>query len=353
MFPYWLLFGVFAAGTIQTQRFGVHRQLFVAAGFLILLMISFRYEVGGDWGNYLGIFDSIRYMELGEVLLLSDPAYGLLNWIAVQIGVDIWFVNLVCGSIFTWGLIRFAQQQANPWLTTLVAIPYLVIVVAMGYTRQAVALGFILAALARFDRFSPVRFGIYVLVAAAFHKSAVLVVPLVAMALVRRRIIGTAVLGLTAVLMYYLFVDASVDRMMTNYVDAEYNSEGAAIRVAMNIPPAILFFLFRKRFELTNEQQKLWRNFAIGAFLAVTLLYLSTSTAAVDRIALYLIPLQLFIFGRLPYALGSRGGTSGVALIAVLAYSAAVQFVWLNYADHAYAWVPYQLYPVDSEPGLS
>jgi hypothetical protein len=29
----------------------------------------------------------------------------------------------------------------------------------------------------------------------------------------------------------------------------------------------------------------------------------------------------------------------------VLAYSFAVQFVWLNFADHARSWVPYRIFP--------
>jgi len=31
---------------------------------------------------------------------------------------------------------------------------------------------------------------------------------------------------------------------------------------------------------------------------------------------------------------------------AVVLYSAAVQFIWLNFAVTAFAWLPYQLYPV-------
>jgi hypothetical protein len=53
------------------------------------------------------------------------------------------------------------------------------------------------------------------------------------------------------------------------------------------------------------------------------------------------MPLQLAVLARV--ALLGRSRLPGTA--AVLAYSFAVQFVWLNFADNARYWVPYQIYP--------
>jgi|GEM_PF-5594608 len=65
------------------------------------------------------------------------------------------------------------------------------------------------------------------------------------------------------------------------------------------------------------------------------------SSTVVDRLALYILPLQLGILSRLP------GTVIGPALGwgVVVVYSFLVQFVWLNYAAHANYWVPYQFYP--------
>lgn len=71
----------------------------------------------------------------------------------------------------------------------------------------------------------------------------------------------------------------------------------------------------------------------------------SPSSTAVDRIALYWIPLQLFVLSRLPNALGRYAGKNLLWVFAVIAYSAAVHFIWLLYADTAFAWLPYQFYP--------
>jgi hypothetical protein len=357
LLPYWLLFSIFAAGSLNFQRRhpmgATTTPILVAGGVFIALMVGLRFEVGGDWMTYEDILLVTSYSSFWTIIRESDPGYGLLNWVASQLGWQIWFVNLVCSAIFSWGLIKFARQQPNPWLAVLIAVPYLVIVVAMGYTRQGVAIGFILAGLAGIERSSLVRFAGYVVLAALFHKSAVVVLPLVALAATQRRIIIVPALLGTALLLYYLFLDAAVDKLMTNYVEAEYQSEGAAVRVAMNVPPALIFLLFRKRFQLSEQSYKIWRNFALASLFALALLGLTTATTAVDRIALYLIPLQMFVLSRMPVVFGTRGGVNGMVVGFVIMYSATIQLVWLNYATHAAAWIPYQVFPLDREAKIT
>jgi hypothetical protein len=82
-----------------------------------------------------------------------------------------------------------------------------------------------------------------------------------------------------------------------------------------------------------------------GGLLFVPLLIVFPSSTAVDRVALYWIPLQLFVLPRLPSALGNVEGKNILLVGSVLAYSALVLFVWLNYADTSSSWIPYKFYP--------
>ena len=77
---------------------------------------------------------------------------------------------------------------------------------------------------------------------------------------------------------------------------------------------------------------------AIASIGALILLLTLSSSTAVDRLALYLIPLQLAVGAAVPGALVRQG--LGVGM--VIAYAFAVQFTWLNYATHARYWVPYR-----------
>lgn len=349
MFPYWIIFSLCAAGAVQyrgdARRPAQGGPVLVAVGLLILLMIGLRYEVGGDWANYLGIFDEYRYANLGEAIAMGDPGYSALNWLAMQLGAQMWFVNLVCAAIFTWGLVRFIRQQPNPWLALCVAVPYLVIVVAMGYTRQAVAIGFMLAGMSEFRKHpSMIRFGVYIIAGALFHKTAVIILPIVAFAATQNRWAMIGIGGALGLVLYYLLLNAGIDTLMTNYVEAEYDAQGAAIRVSMNVLPAILYLIFQKRFGMDEFDRKLWRNFALAALAALVLLMVMNSSVVVDRLALYLIPLQLVVFSRLPFAFRKGPDANGLLTLGVIAYSAAVQFVWLTAATHADYWLPYKIW---------
>ena len=347
MLVYWLLFGYFAVGATVSRpraRVGEIRLLLALGALLIAGLIGLRYEVGADWHAYELMFTYSGYAELSRTLEAGDPGYQFLNWSVQQIGGEFWLVNLIAGLIFSWGLLRFAAVQPDPWLAVLVAVPYLVVVVAMGYSRQALAIGILMAGIASVARGGSIlRFGVYVAFAALFHRTAVVVFPLVALAGARSGFLNMLVVLAGGIFLYDLFLQDSMDQFVQNYIVVRYSSEGAAIRVVMNLVPAVLFFLFRRRLEFPPQQHLIWRNFSLAAFGLLILLLILPSSTAVDRVSLYIMPLQLAVLARVPGSLMSIG--AGRA--AIIAYSFAVLFVWLNFATHAEYWVPYKLYQVE------
>jgi hypothetical protein len=350
--PYWLLFATFAAAAAGTRKrvdFRTWNPILILAGLVAVLMIGLRRQVGADWANYERIFYATGVVDLGEALAMVDPAYAFLNWIAYTNGIDIWLVNFVCAAIFVFGLVRFANRQPNPWLCIAVAVPYLIIVVGMGYTRQAVALGFILWGLTDFERQRLARFVILMFCAAAFHKTAIAILPIVALSTLRNRFIVLATLASVGFLLFSFFFERAMNIISAAYLEQDYDASGALIRVLMNAIPAVIFLLFRSRFELSATETRLWRNFSIASIIAVPMLFITTSSVIIDRLAIYLIPLQLVVLGRLPWAFRDRGRPNWQLALAVILYSATVQFVWLNYADHAKYWLPYNFWPL-SEP---
>jgi hypothetical protein len=108
----------------------------------------------------------------------------------------------------------------------------------------------------------------------------------------------------------------------------------------------LLYLLLRKRFGLAPALEKLWRNFAFAALATQAALFAVSSTTAIDRLALYLIPLQMFVLARLPDVLATRAGRNSQIILIVILYSAIIQFVWLTYATNAFYWVPYRFYPI-------
>jgi hypothetical protein len=343
---YWALLGFFAAGALLTRPMqpGVQSRhpLLVLGAILTAVLIGVRYKVGADWPTYDFMFHYAARASLGHVLQLGDPAYELVNWTVQQVGGAMWMVNLVCGAIFAWGLVRFCKAQPDPWLAFAIAIPYLVIVVAMGYTRQAVALGVLMAGLAAFERGgSTIRFAVYVAVAALFHKTAVVAYPLVALASPRNRFLNILIAIAASIALYDMFLGDAMDQFIQHYLKTGYSSQGAGIRVAMNLVAALAFWIAGRRMQFSQTEWKIWLNFSLASVGFLVLLFVLPSSTAVDRMSLYVMPLQIAVLSRIPLALNSSFGGRA----AVLTYVALVEFVWLNFAQHAHFWVPYQFYP--------
>ena len=323
------------------------RQSWLALKVVFALAIGLRHEVGGDWVNYkenIEYFASLDLLSALTEIRTSDPAFGLLGWLSPGLGDD-YFVNFVCGTLFTVGLISFCRNQSDPWLACTVAVPYLVTVVAMGYTRQGVAIGLSMLGLVALSRERLFPFLLWVGVAAAFHKSAVILIPLAIFSSSQRRwntILGVIIVGALA---FVLFFQEAVDRLISGYVSDGMESSGALIRVLMNALPAAMFLLLRQRFALNSSDRSFWTWMSIGALLFIPVLIFSPSSTAVDRVALYWIPVQIFVWSRLPQAVSTGPRSEGLIRHLIVLFSLMVLLVWLLFAVHSHAWLPYKFYP--------
>jgi hypothetical protein len=305
-------------------------------------MIGFRYEVGADWETYQYIFNFAGRVGLARAVEIGDPGFQALNWVVHQIGGEVLWVNVVCGLLLVWGLFRLARLQPDPWLAVLIAVPYMLIV-ASGYTRQAAALGIVMAGLSSLGRGgSLVRFVVYIAIAAAFHRTAVAVLPLVIFSRPRNQFLNV-VGGLAAFYaLFDIFLADSMEQFVSAYIEREYSSQGAAVRIAMVMLSAAIYLFRRKDFGFPPHEDRIWYYFSVASFVAAVALIATPSSTAVDRLSLYLMPLQVVVLSRVPFVFGSR--QFGTAIVA--AYCFAVQFVWLNFAVHARYWVPYKFYPL-------
>jgi hypothetical protein len=358
MIFYWLMFAAFALAALTSapaipQPVGQHvpqdqvrapRSFApILAGLFLLIVIGLRYRVGGDWDNYELLLRTAEHQSLSELLhQRNEPAFALLSWAAAQLGVGIWFVNLFCALPFVWGLAQLCREQPNPWLALVIATPFLIIVVGMGFTRQAAALGFFMAGLADYIRTgSLIRLVLFTFAGSLFHRTILVFVPILLVAAGQSKFVSL-LLGIIACAFLYVFVVSNTQQFYDRgYLNGRYEAAGASVRVLMNFLPAMLLLWKGDALYLSARERVVWRTLALLAVAAEAAIFL-VSSVVVDRLAMYLIPLQLFVFGRL-YLLASRDprASGGWQLLVVL-YSAAVLYVWLNYGHFSGGWIPYR-----------
>lgn len=345
MLPYWLLFTLWAAGAVQADRRRLPQWqavFFLVASVFTVLLIGLRFRVGGDWEAYMRMYDDISLLALPDGMRVTDPAYALINWVAARSDLGIGLVNLVCAGVFTGGIATLAWRTPNPALAMLIAVPYLVIVVAMGYTRQAAAIGVVCFAVATGSERRTVRLVVLIGIAALLHKTAILILPIVLRPVIQRNMLFGILGGLVFIVLFGALLRGSSDQLINSYVQGDYNSQGALVRILMNIGPACIYLILHKKMELSKLQHDFWMSCSILALVSVIGLVVASASSGIDRLALYLIPLQLVVYSKLPYVFSKAGKSSPSILLGVIGYSLAVQYVWLSYADNAFAWLPYR-----------
>ncbi|MDC1008377.1 EpsG family protein [Gammaproteobacteria bacterium] len=355
MFFYWLLFfipaffALVSSSRKPSSQAGFHstnlNPLWWAIIFVLTFFIGLRHEVGGDWINYIYMLEKMAIRPTAESFtLMSDPGYNILSYISLKLGWGIYGVNLFCGFIFSIGLSVFCRNLPRPLLALAVSIPYLVIVVAMGYSRQGVALGIAMLGLVALTREKRFKFIMMICIATTLHKSAFLLLPIAVLASTRNRFLIFSSFFILIGLVYSLFLSTAYETLITNYVDSQYASQGAFIRLLMNAFPAAIFLLWRHRFNFNQYEEPLWVIFSYLSLLLLSLFYLTDASTALDRIGLYMLPLQLVVFSSLPEIFKKSGNINQWIVISILSYYSLVLFVWLNFATHAGLWLPYKNY---------
>lgn len=321
--------------------------LFVLFIVCLTVFIGLRDKVGADWVAYLGYIARMDNQDLSEVLQQQDYLYELANWAGANLFGGIYFVNFVAAMIFCYALMRFCTAQARPWLALVVALPYLVIVVAMGYTRQSVSIAFEMLAILALFKGHFKRCLLWIFLGAMFHRSAIVLVFLPFFFLKNVKTTTAfffCVVASAATLMAHDWIGSFIDA----YIHTEYASEGAGPRILLLLVPALLLLLFKDKFETGGEFISFWIWVAWVTLMLSLMMIITTSSTAVDRLALYLMPLQLFVWARFPDAFARSAFGRFFLSGAIITLSGVIMLTWFLASDYSTYWVPYQIFLLKS-----
>lgn len=341
MIVYWLMFFVAAIGALGTAGKNKVRSsigVWLWIEILYIILIGFRMS-GGDYYNYYRRFNEMAYLTLEEAMRTSDAGYQFISYYVYHWDLGYFTLSILCAIFSIAGLVVFLRKQINPWLGLAVAVPYLIIVVYMGYMRQGVALGFVMWGITALQHRKFIKYLIFVLLAITFHKSAIIMVAFGIFARERGRLIQLLGVIAAGAGIWFAFVGSGVKELWVNYVDAQMQSQGAIIRVSLNIVPALLLFYFREEWKRYFNDYRFWKMIALSSLASIGLV--GFASTAVDRMALYFIPLQLVVYSRLPLLAKNKVSPKMTTFLVVLFYF-AILFVWLNFAGHVKYWLPYR-----------
>ena len=362
LWAYWLLFLTPASLAVLPIKFdkNINSILWAIVGLLCILIIGLRFEVGGDWDNYLGKLDTARLIEFSMTHVLESSfgnaiGYMIINWVALQLGWGIYFVNTFCATAFIVGLVLFCRKQPFPWIALAVAIPYMTCAVAMGYTRQSAAIGFLLMGLSILRPGNELKYFILILFGSLFHLSIIITLPLIIFAREKVHWLAYPLIGLFIYAVFNMMAQITTRGGATMLegmaVITEYTrtrqSAGGALRTYLNAVPVFVSLFYWKRIKMISADYKIIKWMAIACLLAIPAL--SIGPTLIDRLGLYLMPIQVALWPRIIAVQRTMLLRSSWTAM-ILSFYGLVLYVFFHYAVHSHLWIPYRMWPFSSEP---
>jgi len=344
---YWLMFlvPVFFGFSIARVDSDIEKIQWFLYGAILIIIIGLRYKVGGDWENYIFNYSPLDGVFFKEAFLNNsdrvDYGFELLYWFFINTPLGIYGVNLASAIIFVAGLLRFCKSMPIPWLALAIATPYLVIVVSTGYTRQGITIGLFMWALVDLKDGKSAKFYLIIIIGSLFHKS-ILLMALVGIFHSTKSFSFYRLAGfifIASVTILIILIDRAENIYYYYFENQYFSSSGAQIRVFMNVLAGIIFFYFKKKWALVYSDARLWTIIALINFLLFPASFWVSTFS--DRIALYLIPIQIAVYSKVPLLI-SNIRTRTFMVICVLSLYASSLFVWTNFGRHSVAWIPYR-----------
>lgn len=320
--------------------------------FVFVLFVGLRLEVGPDWYQYVYIHEGLEYKEFWEVIAQPEPLSYLLFWLSQTSGAGVHLTNILAAIIMLSGVFAFARRTVNPWLALVSATPYFIIVMGMSGVRQAMAAGVILFLFAWWERYSFIRRGFYILIAAMFHTSALInnifLIVKLSIPLRYKLVIGSVITAITLYLSFEVsFYAQNMEMYQQRYLQQNSlvaQSIGSLYHIVMIAIPAILGFVYRRRIaDLVHNQSLL--TFGLYAAIGVFALNFFSSTVA-SRLTLYLYFVPMMVYPALTIGRNSRLPRSG-SVLAVLALHFAILVGWFALANVSFTYMPYKNILID------
>ena len=329
---------------------------------LILIFISFRYQVGGDWYTYSINYENIKNHIDAYGLYRSLAGFSSKIVILITYFTKNFFIfkeSVVLGIIFCIFYCRYLFHTNNFFLSLYITFPVFLMLAGMGYVNQGIAIIICWQIMINYKNTTVSEIIFYVLIASLFHISAlfflVFLLPKISLNLmfkfIYQNISLILLMILTLVFLIYLFgfgylyvIYVDIDTKLNSYLFHDYyKSYGTIFRLILFVPCLAVLYFFKLTYLKNSENKKMIGIVLISACILILLTYLirgSLLFAFLDRFLLYFIFLQVIVTNSYydNYKIKENITIDYLIYFTPLIYL----FLWINFSKYSIYWTSYK-----------
>lgn len=347
MVPYLFIFLLSCGGFIFDKYSNKYSTLFFNLIFLYLLvLIGLRYEIGGDWINYLQNHAAIHFTVFTDnhnldILNNTEPFILILNLLSP----NIYIFNFYCALVFLIGLFALISKCKDLYLSIVVAIPFLILLVGLGYQKQSVALGFLMLSYYFYLNNNYKLFLIFCFTTFFTHYSTFFLILFIIYDLffVKKFKINK-IQFLIIIVLIFLVIFISYDKitrvLINNYIidEGRRHSYGLVPRLVVQF---LSIFLYLISFNKWQKNTQLNRLIVFNIFLTfLTLPFVQTYSILIDRMLFYFVLIQIMILGN--YKLIILSNYYVFFRLTIFVFYLFITLYWFTFSYFASYWLPYK-----------
>ncbi len=356
---------VFAVATVfiylgNSKKYSARlSSLFVATGLIIPAILSgFRYGVGLDYDVYFNTYDNILDRSIADIFYSANGVevlFGLLSMMSKALfnnPIPLFMLYGLMTSLFFYLGIRKLKLK-RPWLLYFLFL-LVVFPLSLNIIKQSLAISIVFFAISCAINREPRKSLLLTLLAMTSHTSAIIALPLIAIATIwqgkfmRNYNVRTATkylvsLSLLGILFYltapYILENDIIDKYSDLYGSGGYFSGSGASPLRIWLKILVIGGILT----LYRHLHKLGAQFHILFFFVLSellILLIGIDSAPISRASLYLLPFSLVILSSLP-DLFQRGFSKNIATIMILLFGVAY-FILLYFMQGGSGIFPYK-----------
>lgn len=315
-------------------------------GMFLVFFAGTRYYVGCDYVGYLLRFERIdSFWSWAELFAREEPGFNGLMSAVKNSGIDYGGFILVMSSIYVFCMLRFSSLALSPLKFLVLALPVLMIQLGMSGMRQAMALGFLMLSFVSFTNEKKVMTAIWIVIAAQFHTSAIVFLPMAFLAgkhlSLKRILAGLIVMGPIVVFLIQDRLGVYSDRYIEQ-IHGENSASGAWFRYALVLLPFIMLAVWYRQVEERFPRHiELLRLFMLITFFLAPVGFLSS--VALHRLVFYVMPISIITLLCVTDTLAHMSRYRLFPLSFPFVMYGAYILVWFSFSSKASScYVPYQ-----------
>lgn len=335
----------------------------------IIIFAGLRYEIGGDWKNYIVQFEGFANMGFPSFAIFSssDPFYILINIFAHEIGRGIETVNLFSSIILFSGYYVFVSRYDHNALAVVVSFLFLFMLLSMGFSRQSLAIGFILYSLTFYLNKKYFLQIFFMILSLLSHKSSLIfflfffisiflnrlkIIKRTELQFLKKKLFKISILSFIIIIISSLIIFRDIQRLIEVYLIYERElavsvyqtrtSAGLIFKYPIFLFFSFLYLISKKKLNFINNQE---RNI-FDSYILLSLLILPFAgmfSLLIDRLLVYFYPfIGIFVAKFFNDCVNEKYYFKLYILCAII--SLAITLMWLKFANHGTFWLPYNNY---------